>query len=416
MPHIAVIGAGVIGVTTAWQLCKLGHRVTLIEREPAICAGASARNGAQLSYSYCDALASPSLLGKLPAILLRRDPAFRINMQIDPAFYAWSLRFLWNCRRTKFEANTRSLLRLAAMTEDLMPEVIREFDLRFDHTAPGKLVLCRSRRDLERAAAGIAFKARFGVVQHLLSRGEAETAEPALRHYRDDFAGAVFSPHDAVGRPPEFCMGLAVGLRQRYGLTVLTGTPVQRLLVRRGRVAGVVLGNGDVLSCDAAVVATGHSEALLPAASRGFGGTWPVQGYSITLPARTPAMTTSITDPGRRMVFARIGDDIRIAGVADIGGRSCAFDPSRLAAMRQEAATAFSGCYDVDDAHAPWTGARPCTPSSQPRTGRTTLPGLFVNMGHGTLGWTLCLGSAAQLGTAVGDEFPRQFASIGKAA
>jgi D-amino-acid dehydrogenase len=122
-------------------------------------------------------------------------------------------------------------------------------------------------------------------------------------------------------------------------------------------------------------------------------------------------MKTSITDPTRRMVFARIGDEIRMAGMADIGGRSCRLDTSRFAVMRENAATAFSDCYGVDSPHAPWTGARPCTPSSQPRIGTTTLPVLFVIMGHGTLGWTLCPGSAAQLGAVIGSEFPLTFAS-----
>ena len=415
MAHFAVIGAGVIGVASAWQLCKLGHKVTLIERETAICAGASARNGAQLSYSYCDALASPSLLGRLPSILLGRDPAFRIRLQADPSFYAWGLRFLWNCRRRAFEDNTSSLLRLAAETQKRLPEVIRAFDLQFDHAASGKLVLCPTRADMEMAALGLAFKARHGLEQHLLSRDQAEAIEPALKRYQDDFAGAVYSPRDAAGRAPEFCSGLAAGLKRHYGLELITGRPARQIILRKGRVAGVALEGGSI-ACDAAVVATGSAQDLLPARWRRLGGLWPVQGYSITVQASPGAMQVSITDPRRRMVFARVGSDVRIAGIADIGNRICAFDQSRMDVLRQQAATAFSGCFDIGGPDAPWTGARPCAPSSRPWIGHTAVPGLFMNIGHGTLGWTLCLGSAVQLGAAVTQAFPQVFASVRNAA
>lgn len=415
MAHFTVIGAGVIGVASAWQLCKLGHKVTLIERETAVCAGASARNGAQLSYSYCDALASPALLSRLPSILLGRDPAFRIRLQIDPSFYAWGMRFLWNCRRGAFEANTSSLLRLAAETQKRLPEVIREFDLQFDHATSGKIVLCHTRADMEKAASGLAFKARHGLEQHLLNRDQAEGIEPALKRYQDEFAGAVYSPRDAAGRAPEFCSGLIAGLQRHYGLELITGRPASRIVLRKGRVAGVAL-EGGTIACDAAVVATGSAQDLLPVQWRWLGGLWPVQGYSLTVPASPAAMQVSITDPRRRMVFARVGNDVRIAGIADIGNRNCAFDRTRMHVLRQQAATAFSGCFEVDGPDAPWTGARPCTPSSRPWIGRTAVPGLFVNVGHGTLGWTLCLGSAAQLGAAVTQSLPRVFASVRNAA
>jgi D-amino-acid dehydrogenase len=193
-------------------------------------------------------------------------------LQFDPAFYAWGLRFLWNCPHRQFEANTRNLLKLAAKTEDLLPEVIREFDLRFDYAPSGKRVLCHSRQDYQKAAAGVAFKTRLGLDQYLLTRDEAEKIEPALRHNWNDFAGAVFSHNDAVGRVPEFCIGLLHGLQQRYGLTLMTGTTVQRLLVRKGRVAGLIFSYGDAMSFEAVVVATGHIEALLPVRARAFGG------------------------------------------------------------------------------------------------------------------------------------------------
>lgn len=402
MAKFIVIGAGVAGVATAWQLCKAGHSVTLVDRNAGPCGGASLRNGAQLSYSYCDALASPGLVARMPAILLGRDEAFRVRLQADPAFLLWGLGFFLNSTPGAFRRNTSALLKIAAATERLLPGLLDEFPISFDHSVAGKLILCHTDKSLKKARASMAIKRSSGVEIDVLSRAEAERVEPALSNYADPFVGAVYSPNDAVGSPSQFCEGLIAGLVARYGMQIRYRHEARDIVLKGGRVAALAFRNHETESCDGVVIATGYDTHLLGIRSS-FGAIWPVQGYSITVPATADAMRVSITDPKRRLVFARLGDKIRIAGIADIGSRAFAFDQSRYETLKRGAASAFPGRFDQAGTEG-WSDARPCTPSSQPMIRRGSVQGLYLNLGHGTLGWTLCLGSAEKLAALVSED------------
>lgn len=394
MAHVIVIGAGVIGCASAWALTRAGHRVTLVDRNPAVCGGASARNGAQLSYAYGDALASPGLLRHLPAILMRRDPAYRVWLSPDPEFLIWGLRFLGNATPARFRRNTTALLGLAARTRALLPEVVTAHGLRFDYATSGKMILCPDPAALSKAREGQILKTALGIRQELLSREEATRLEPALAHYRDAIAGVVWSPDDAAGRPTAFCTGLVEGLTREGGLVTQFSTEVQRLIIRRGKVAGVEFRDRSPLLADAVVLATGHAAGSLRIP---WSSVWPVQGYSVTVPATGAAMRTSVTDLKRKIVFARLGEQVRIAGIADIGPRPIAFRAERFEALLSGARAAFSAGFDLTGDLEAWSEARPCTPSSQPIIRAARPAGLFLNLGHGTLGWTLCLGAAERL-------------------
>ncbi len=401
MANYVVIGAGVIGVATAWQLCKAGHRVMLVDKHGGPCGGTSQRNGAQLSYSYCDALASPAILGRLPSILMGRDPAFGIRLQADPRFLSWGLRFLLNCSPGISSRNTDALLKMAAATELLLPNLLDEFPLAFDYSVPGKLVICRDAEAFSNAARQVAWKQAHGIKIERLDRAEAERVEPALAHYADEFAGVVWSPNDAVGNPYSFCKGLISGLEARYELRARYDADVTSLVKRDGKVVGVVFRNMETEMCDGVVLATGYDTRLME--GRKFDKIWPVQGYSLTTPASADAMRASITDPKRRVVFARLGDTVRIAGVADIGPRHFSFDQERYDRFKQAVASIFSRGFDLNDCVG-WSEARPCTPSSRPIVGRSKLPGLYLNLGHGAFGWTLCLGSAQRVASVISDD------------
>ena len=394
MAHIAVVGAGVIGCASAWALIRAGHRVTLIDRSPAACCGASARNGAQLSYAYGDALASPDLLRHLAGIMLRRDPAYRVWLAPDPEFLIWGLRFLRNATSDRFRSNTTALLGMAARTRALLPEVVEAHGLRFDYAVSGKMIVYPDDATFRKARTGKEMKASLGIEQQLLTRAEATEIEPALANYRDHIGGVVWSPDDAAGRPTAFCEGLVTSLRSTGALEVKFGTEVVGLEVHRGRVVGLRFLQAPPLSADAVVLATGHVAAPLRPP---FAALWPVQGYSVTVPATVGAMTASITDIKRKIVFARLGERIRIAGHADIGPRPLTFRPDRFATLIENAKAAFAAGFDLSGDLEAWSEARPCTPSSQPiiRAGRHS--GLYLNLGHGTLGWTLCLGAAERL-------------------
>lgn len=399
MARVAIVGAGVVGVASAWLLCRAGHEVTLVDRHAGPAQATSHANGAQLSYAYGDALASPSMLGHLPAIVLGRDPAYRVRLQADPQFLLWALRFLIEATPRRFAANTRHLLLMAAETQRLLPELMREFTLPFDHAASGKMILYRSAAACDAGVAARRLKQQLGVRLQVLDRAEATAIEPALDLHPDPIERVVYSEDDSAGRPDAFCVALVGALQRRYGLQTRYGREALAVESERGQVTGLSFADCPPLPCDWLVLATGSATSLLPRRERPLGGLWPVQGYSISAPATPAAMRVSITDLARKIVFARLGDEVRAAGLADIGSRALRFDGVRYARFRAACVEAFGGAFDHADCTdlRPWTGGRPCTPSSRPIVKASRLRGLFLNLGHGTLGWTLCLGSARRL-------------------
>ena len=403
MARVIVLGAGIIGVASAWVLCRAGHQVTLVDQHSGPAQGASQANGAQLSYAYGDALASPSMLRHLPGIALGRDPAYRVMMQADPEYLLWGLRFLLNSTQNRFLHNTRALLKTAAMTQHMLAQLQRELNLSFDYAPSGKMILYGSAKACDASAPVMQVKRELGIRLEVLDRAQATAIEPALDAYPDPIERVIYTPDDAAGRPDIFCSALVEALKQQYGLTTLFDQQAVQLLVDRGAIAGLALRKGNSLDCEVLVMATGQSAELLSWRDRPWGSIWPVQGYSLTAPAKAQAMRVSITDLSRKIVFARLGNEVRAAGLADIGARQWKFDAQRFASFRACAIEAFGQTFEHDQGQAmrPWSGARPCTPSSQPIIRGTSVRGLFLNLGHGTLGWTLGLGSAAQLAKLV---------------
>jgi D-amino-acid dehydrogenase len=406
--RIAVVGAGVVGAASAWLLCRQGHEVILVDRNAGPAEGASRSNGAQLSYAYGDALGSPSLLRHLPAILLGRDPAYRARLSADPEFLIWGLRFAINCLPSRFVANTRYLLAMADATRRLLQDLLAEFDLAFDYAVAGKMILYPSAESFAKTEDVRRLKQSLGIRHEALDRAAATALEPALDLYPHPIGPVLYSPDDAVGRPDAFSAALIARLSAKYGLRTLFRHEARAVTSHRGRVTGLTFRAYEPLDCDQVVLTTGYGTDLLPAGQRLAAGIWPVQGYSITAQATPAAMRISITDVRRKTVFARIGEQVRMAGLADIGKRRFAFQPHRFETFRVSAIEAFGGafCHGPRDELSPWSGGRPCTPSSRPVIRPGDLQGLYLNLGHGTLGWTLCLGAAQQLMDVMGIASP----------
>lgn len=406
MARVAIVGAGVVGVASAYLLCREGHEVTIVDRNAAAAQGASRANGAQLSYAYGDALGSPALIRHLPDMLLGRDPAYRIRLHADPEFLIWGLRFLVNSTEARFLANTSHLLRMAADTSELLRELLREFGLSFDYKQSGKMILYSTTEACEATASVRQLKRSLGIRQEVLNREQATAIEPALDLYPDVIKRVIYSENDAAGRPDAFCAALVERLVERFGLKTVFGQEVKAILSHRRKVTGLSFRSREPLDCDMAVVTSGHSINFLPLCDRPFGAIWPVQGYSVTARATPAAMRVSITDIKRKIVFARLGDSVRAAGLADIGARKICFDGARFEAFVSTAMEAFGPVFchsEEGDLHA-WSNSRPCTPSSRPIIRPGSLDGLFLNLGHGTLGWTLCLGSAKRLVEIMGHQ------------
>lgn len=388
--RILVLGAGVVGLLTAWFLSEAGCDVTVVDRNEVPGGDASAGNGAQLSYNFVAPFASPETLRHLPALLRERDGPTRMRPGMDPAFMRWGVEFLRHCTTEAVRRTTVAQLALAALSKLEMERLDGALPLDYGHRAAGKLVIYRDADGLAAARRQVDRQKGLGAEQHVLSARECLDEEPGLRVPEAALSGGVFTPSEEVGDCAAFCRDLVEQLRRRNTVQWRLGqacTPV----LRDGRMAGVRVG-GETLDAEQTVLCLG---AGAPGFARNAGLRLPItpmKGYSLTLTPRTP-MRHSVTDMARKIVFAPLpGPAIRVAGIADFVGVDHAIDPVRLGAMTRAAGETVD--VDWDAPTHPWTGLRPVTPDSRPLIGPSPLPGLFLNTGHGGLGWTLAAGSA----------------------
>ncbi|UJW77121.1 FAD-dependent oxidoreductase [Rhizobium sp. SL42] len=398
MADIAIIGAGVVGVSTAYMMARRGYRVTLIDAAGAPGSGASAGNAAQLSWAYGDAMASPALIRHLPGIMLGRDPAFRIGWQADPDFLIWGLRFLANASPRRWWTNTRSILDLAAVSREELATLLRETGIAFDYRLAGKLHLYGDAASFQAARRAVDRKNGLGIEQRMLNREGAEEIEPALRLYQGEIAGAVYTPGDALGDAAVYCRALTNHLVREYGMTTLLGHRVCGFRTVNQRLRAIRFLDRDDLGVDMAVLAAGPGAPLLSREVPEARAIRPVRGYSLTIPLTAGSPRVSLTDVKRKLAFAAIGDRFRVAGLADITAVGAGFDGERFGALRTAASSVLSEFKAASTDETIWSGERPTTPSSQPiicASRRTR--GLYLNIGHGMLGWTLALGSARRV-------------------
>jgi D-amino-acid dehydrogenase len=392
--HICVIGAGVVGLTTAYFLQSEGHHVTVVDRAPAAGLGASGGNGAQLSYAFVAPLADASIPSKLPGLLLSRHAPLKIHPRADPVLVRWGLQFLKHANTKAARATTEALLKLAELSREFIEPLIEGERIECEFTRGGKLVVYPDAALLEAARAQLTYQAALGTRgQAVLSAAACVEREPALAGYVDRIVGGVWTPTEAAADCGAFCTQLA-RLLARRGAELLFERTVLRIDRENDRVRAIVTDAGP-LRADAFVLAAGDGAAAL---GRTVGLDLPIlplKGYSITVRpekgARLPR--ASITDVRRKIVFAPLGDTVRVAGFVEIGNDDLSIPPRRIGALL-EAAREVLG-YDVIAGDLkPWAGLRPATPSGRPIIGRTPFANLFLNVGHGALGWTLAGGSA----------------------
>ncbi len=360
-------------------------------------------NAAQLSWAYGDAMASPSMLRHLPAIALGRDPAFRIQWQLDPDFWIWGLRFLLNGSQSKWWSNTAAALSLAERSRLELDALRSEVDLSFSYSAAGKLHLYPTRAGFESARSTVEKKVAFGLVQHMIDREAATRIEPALEGYAGEIAGVIHTPGDVVGDANAFCRNLTDHIVRQYGVTTIFGRTVSGLTQHAGRVAAVRFADRPELPADTVIAATGPASRsllnVLPEARM----VRPVRGYSLTVQRPDRAPLTSVTDVKRKLAFASIGDRFRVAGLADIAAPGSGYDDRRFDELLAATESVFPGLFTGTPTVMKWSGERPMTPSSLPIIGPSRrIEGLYLNLGHGGLGWTLSLGSARKLADLLG--------------
>lgn len=404
--HAIVLGAGVVGLTTAWYLRADGHQVTVIERNEDVASETSFANGGQLSYSYVAPLAGPGVLSKLPKWLLKQDSPVHFRPRADLQQWNWLMRFVRACTHRQSEESTRRLLSLSFFSRDLMNELLAcEPDLSFDHANTGKLVVHRTGASFDAARRLLDYQRSLGCEQEALDVDACVAKEPALAQLADRLRGGIFTGSEDSGDCYRFCVGLMRALRSR-GVVFRFGTTVTGLRRTSGRQVVASVENENI-DADQIVIATGASSVPLLGTLGIRVPLYPLKGYSLTAPvdARAIAPRISITDYERKMVYARFGDRLRIAGMADINGRHADLNPRRVAALRAAAAAMFPGAADFDRAVA-WCGLRPATPKGLPIIDRTPFDNLWLNIGHGALGFTLALASGRLIGDLVSRRKP----------
>jgi D-amino-acid dehydrogenase len=349
-------------------------------------------NGGQLSYSYVAPLASPSVIPKLPPWLLRRDSPLRFRPEIDPQQWRWCLEFLAACNQRTADETTRRLLRLAFYSRDLMHELVRGPSIDFDYVQNGKLVVHTQKESFESAVRLMEYQRTLGAEQRALDPLECVEIEPALADMASRIVGAIHTPSEDVGDTYRFCNELARLMTTGPNpVTIHLRAEVGRLLPWRGKLMGVETGVG-VLEADHYVMALGTNAPYLVKPLGIRIPVYPLKGYSLSLPITDDggAPRISVTDFKRKVVYARIGDDLRVAGMADLSGRRAVIDVERIDQLVDEVRNTFPRATDFSELK-PWCGMRPATPRGMPIVGGTPHSNLWLNVGHGALGFTLAL-------------------------
>lgn len=408
--RVIVLGAGVVGTTSAWYLVRAGHDVTVIERQGAAGLETSFANGGQISASHAEPWANPGAPAKIIEWLGREDAPLLFRPRADWRQWTWGVRFLIECLPFRTRANVRDLLALALYSRAQLRELRVEAGIEYDALTRGILQFFTEETEFDHAAARANALREHGGDREIKTAAECIAIEPALRHAAERIVGGVYSAADESGDALKFTQAVAL-LAERAGVRFLFGRSIKRLEAERGAVASVVVadpaGGDERLSADAYVVALG---SYSPLALRPLGVSipvYPLKGYSITIPLEPDdeAPSVSLSDDTHKLVFSRLGQRLRVAGTAEMDGYNTAVNDARCSAIVRRTFELFPGAGRAERAEF-WTGLRPATPSNVPLIGRTRYPNLFLNTGHGTLGWTMACGSGRALADIVSGHAP----------
>lgn len=420
-----VLGAGVVGVATAYFLKKELWDVVVIDRQPAAAMETSFANGGQISASHAEPWANPHVLLNIARWLFKKDAPLLWHFRADFAQWQWALQFLWQCQAAQTRQNVAAIVNLALFSRKTLKELRTAENLEYEQKTRGILHLYSDEKNFKNAANAVRWMQEFGLDRKIISKDEAIALEPALAESANRLVGADYTASDESGNAHLFTQELAKKCAE-LGVEFLYNTTAQRLVVNaHGQIAGVVAQtpeseSHELLTADAYIVALGSFSApfLKP-----LGLHLPIQpakGYSITLQLsdKSVAPNVSLTDDAQKLVFSRLGDKLRVAGTAEFAGFDLTLDQTRAQNILTQTQKWFPQLNFTGDANF-WCGLRPATPSNCPiigKVGKTRFDplgkigapplnkmgdlgfeNLWLNTGHGTLGWTLSAGSAKLL-------------------
>jgi D-amino-acid dehydrogenase len=402
---IIVLGSGVIGTTSAYYLAKAGHEVTVVDRQPQAGLETSFANAGEVSPGYAAPWAGPGVPLKAVKWLLMQHSPLVVRPAFDPAMWRWMFRMLANCNQKSYEINKGRMVRLAEYSRDCLVELRADTGIAYDERSQGTLQLFRTQRQLDGAAADIAVLERYQVPYSVLDPRGCEAAEPALANVRGKFVGGLQLPGDETGDCFKFTQRLAK-MAEALGVKFRQGVAIERLVADGERITGVVTSKGE-LKADSFVLALGSYSPLM---LRQVGiriPVYPVKGYSITIPIVDAggAPESTVMDETFKVAITRLGDRIRVGGTAEIAGYDLTLRKARRDTLEHSVTDLFPRGGDTSKAEF-WCGLRPMTPDGTPVVGPTPFRNLFLNTGHGTLGWTMACGSGRVLADMVSGRQP----------
>ncbi|MFS3134861.1 D-amino acid dehydrogenase [Gluconacetobacter sacchari] len=393
---IIILGGGVVGVTSAWYLTQAGHAVTVIDRQPAAGLETSFANAGQVSPGYSSPWAGPGVPLKAVRWLLMAHRPFVFRPMADPRQWRWLARMLANCTSAAYDRNKGRMVRLAEYSRDLLDELRAGTGLAYDDRQQGTLQVFRTQKQMDHLGDDLRVLDQYKVPYEILDAAGCVRAEPGLAAARDKLVGGLRLPGDQTGDAHIFTQRLAAMAAER-GATFLYDTTIRGLRREDRRLTGIDTSRGR-MDADAYVLALG---SFSPAMVRALGldlPIYPVKGYSITAPIvdATLAPVSTVMDETYKIAITRLGDRIRVGGTAELAGFSTTLRAPRRATLEHSLTDLFAGAGDVPSATF-WTGLRPMTPDGTPIIGPTAIDNLYLNTGHGTLGWTMACGSGRVL-------------------
>lgn len=394
--RVLVLGSGVIGTTSAWYLRQAGFDVTVVDRQPGPALETSFANAGQLSFGYTSPWAAPGVPLKAVKWLFEEHAPLAIRPGLDLNQYRWLAQMLRNCTQERYAINKARMVRMSEYSRDCLNELRAETGIDFEGRDLGTTQLFRTQQQLDASAQDIEVLAQYGVPYELLDRAGIIAAEPALAAVADTLVGALRLPRDQTGDCQLFTRRLAQ-MASAAGVEFRFDQDIAGLENSGNRITGVRI-DGQLEAADHYVVALGSYSPSLVAPLGMHLPVYPLKGYSLTLPITNPAMapTSTILDESYKVAVTRFDDRIRVGGMAEVGGFDLSLSPRRRATLEKVVRDLYPQGGDLSRAEF-WTGLRPATPDGTPVIGATPYRNLFLNTGHGTLGWTMACGSGRYL-------------------
>ncbi|CUB05749.1 D-amino acid dehydrogenase [Marinomonas fungiae] len=400
---VCILGAGVIGLTSAYYLAKKGMQVTVVDRQADVAMEASFANAGQVSPGYSAPWAAPGVPLKAVKWLFEKYAPLKISPELELKKVAWMSKMLRNCTASKYNINKSRMMALAEYSRDCFIDLRKEIGIQYDDGQGGTLQLFRSDAQVESSEKDIKVLKSLGVAHEVLSPTEILKVEPGLAPVIDKFKGGLRLTGDETGDCFMFCNALKKQCED-LGVTFKFNTQITKLVVEQGKIQTVATSEGNI-DCEQLLVCLGsYSKEMLKAIGLDV-PIYPVKGYSLTVPISDAqfAPTSTIMDETYKVAVTRLGNRIRAAGTAELAGYNLDLPKARTDTITHVVSDVFPQGADLAEAEY-WTGLRPMTPDGTPIIGETPIKGLYLNTGHGTLGWTMSCGSAAVIADIMAGE------------